>query len=178
MMRFNRKVEFGRMVIVTVMAFAVAALSTPGSAAENQRFYSSTKLVDVAFEEVKAPGNTGTKVYRGMMRGFAGEEATANLKGAQHQKSWTGLFPKDGEAKTFGYDAFTMSDGSFLLISFEGQPSSKSADGNGYGTWILSGGTGRFEGAKGEGKYTYIPINDSSGTKILEGELTLRAATD
>jgi hypothetical protein len=160
------------------MAFAMAVLSAPGLAGEKQRFYASTKLVDVAFEEVEAPGNTGTKIYRGMMTGFAGEEATGNLKGAQHLKSWTGLFPKDGEAKTFGYDAFTMSDGSFLLISFEGQPSSKSEDGNGYGTWILSGGTGRYEGAKGEGKFTYIPINDSSGTKILDGEITLRAATD
>jgi hypothetical protein len=177
-MHSKHKSEFEPLVTFTVMVFALVFLSAPGLAGETQRFHSSTKLIDVAFEEVPAPESSGIKVYRGMMKGEAGSEEGAYLKDAQHQKSWTGIFPKDGEAKVYGYDAFTMSDGSFLLISFEGQPSSKSEDGKGHGTWVLTTGTGRFDGASGEGKYTYIPIDETSGTKILDGEVTLTAATN
>jgi hypothetical protein len=47
--------------------------------------------------------------------------------------------------------------------------------GDGSGTWMYTGGTGKLKGLKGKGTYTIKFESDGSATAQVEGEYTLPA---
>ncbi len=72
-----------------------------------------------------------------------------------------------------GYLAKTWSDGATYTTSFEGRSKQAGKLRLSEGTWMLLGGTGRFEGVKGEGTYSStrypnkMTVTDWKGTRVL-----------
>ena len=159
--------------------FAAGLLAGPTMAGEKQKIALSSELTDAAFNEADMPEGSATKVYYGIMIGQAGDkEGDASLQGASVHKFWTGVFAEGQDPKVVGVDAYTFPNGSEIYIEFRGLPSSMSSDGKGRGEWTVSSGSGDFEGLKGRGRYTYYPKTDTTGTKVLEGEIERAAMTN
>jgi hypothetical protein len=147
-------------------------LSLPVFASEKQRIELSAELADVAFNEADMPEGVKMKVYFGVMTGHATDKiGDPGLLQAAVHKFWSTYFIQGQDPKVIGNEAYTLSDGSEIYIEFVGLPSSASEDGNGRGTWTVLGATGKYEGLTGQGRYIYYPKDDSSGTKVLTGEL-------
>jgi hypothetical protein len=171
--------RFGPSFTGFIALFVAVLLSTPLLAGEGQKIELSAELADVAFSEAELPDGSDMKVYHGVMTGQASDKAgDSDLQEASVHKFWSAYFVEGQDPKVIGNEAYTLPDGSEIYIEFDGLPSSKSEDGKGRGTWRVSGGTGKFEGLTGQGRYTYHPKDESSGTKVLEGEIERQAMTN
>jgi hypothetical protein len=97
------------------------------------------------------------------------ESGETFLDKARYQVVFKGEAIK-GSAKDEGYKTFTMPDGSQVFAKFVGEDS-----GNRFGgTWTLIGGTGKYQGVKGQGKWDLTAMADSPVSwDILEGEYEL-----
>ncbi len=98
--------------------------------------------------------------------GFQEDDVTA-IKG------WGTFDSIKGTGTHQGYLIKTWSDGSTYTSSFEGRSKPAGKLRLNEGTWILVGGTGRFEGVKGEGTYSgtrypnKMTVTDWKGTQVL-----------
>lgn len=73
-----------------------------------------------------------------------------------------------------GYHTSTLDNGDKYFVTYHGtSPMKDGKPGDGSGTWMYTGGTGKMKGLKGHGTYTIKFDADGSATAEVEGEYTL-----
>jgi hypothetical protein len=76
-----------------------------------------------------------------------------------------------------GYHTSTLDNGDKYYVTYHGSgPVKDGKPGDGSGTWMYTGGTGKMKGLKGKGTYTIKFEADGSATAQVEGEYTLPEA--
>jgi hypothetical protein len=77
-----------------------------------------------------------------------------------------------------GNHTTTTDNGDKYFVTYHGSgPVKDGKPGDGSGTWMYTGGTGKLKGLKGKGTYTIKFEADGTATAQVEGEYTLPAAT-
>jgi uncharacterized protein GlcG (DUF336 family) len=76
-----------------------------------------------------------------------------------------------------GTHVTTTDNGDKYFVSYHGtSPMKDGKPGDGSGTWMYTGGTGKLKGIKGKGTYTIKFADDGTATAEVTGEYTLPAA--
>jgi len=76
-----------------------------------------------------------------------------------------------------GYHTSTLDNGDKYFVTYHGSsPVKDGKPGDGSGTWMYTGGTGKMKGLKGKGTYTIKFEADGSATAQVEGEYSLPEA--
>lgn len=167
-MRNLREPGLYSIALLLVSAIIVAALSTPAWAGEKGKWRGRAALVSTKLETVKVEDQAEHAVYfseaDGVVFNDGGEAFLAN---ARYQYVY---LLDTGGMVAGGYKTFTASDGSKVFAKFEEHevtpPTYK-------GKWQFIGGTGKYQGIKGQGLYTYTEVSPTSGWDVLEGEYEL-----
>jgi hypothetical protein len=77
-----------------------------------------------------------------------------------------------------GVHTSTLDNGDKYFVAYHGSaPVKDGKPGDGSGTWMYTGGTGKLKGIKGKGTYTIKFADDGTATAQIEGEYTLPVAT-
>ena len=162
-----------KIILSLATALAVGALITPAKADKKQ--ISGTDMWDsVISETVSYPGDAPNHVISQRVRRYTTTSADPDLDGTE------GLLYMQtdsmaGTGSHRGYAVRTYKDGDKSFASVEGTHQIISTDGgawelNSEGTWTVTGGTGKFENAKGSGTYTG-KATPKGGSTDWEGEL-------
>jgi hypothetical protein len=69
-----------------------------------------------------------------------------------------------------GYKTFTATDGGQVFAKYQNTESAPPVQ---KGKWEFIGGTGKYQGIKGHGTYTYHAVTDNTAWDTLEGEYEL-----
>lgn len=160
------------------IAIPVAGVIVMGTVATQtwagEEFRGRGMLTSTAFNKVDVPDEEDHALMHGADDGVIFNETGGEfLDNARYQVFWMLDKLGSGDGKVQGYKVFTMADDSKVFARFEGKPGSASSDGRARGTWTLTGGTGKYEGVKGHGNFTYTPITDTVAWDLLEGEVEL-----
>ena len=70
-----------------------------------------------------------------------------------------------------GYKTFTATDGGQVFAKY--QQTEAAAPPVYKGTWEFTGGTGKYQGIKGHGTWTFNSVSDNAGRDVFEGEYEL-----
>lgn len=153
--------------VLVAIAIVLGVIATQTWAGEKGRFRGRAVLYATKYDEIKVPGTSGDVVYHGEQDGVIFNETGGTfLANARYQVVFKGEVSK-GAAMAEGYKTFTMSDGSQVFAKWQGR---KVADKRWNGTWTLIGGTGRYQGVRGQGTFDFTDVADKVGWDILEGE--------
>jgi hypothetical protein len=140
-------------LLVLVQAFPAAA--------EDGHFRGLAVLFNTKFNEIKLPADhPGKTMMQGEMDGlvFNAEQAPF-LDKAHYEVVWTA----DGTGASYCYKTFSMPDGK-VFARCEGQPTPTGAK----GTVKLLGGTGRYTGINGVGRFTLTNVSERVMWDLLE----------
>lgn len=154
--------------LLLVSAIIVAALSAPVWAGEKGKWRGRAALVSTKQETVKVEDQAEHAIYLSEADGVIfNDSGESFLEKARYQYVY---LLDTGGMVSGGYKTFTATDGSKVFVKFEEHavtpPTYK-------GKWQFIGGTGKYQGIKGQGVYTYTEISPTTGWDVLEGEYEL-----
>jgi hypothetical protein len=101
---------------------------------------------------------------------FEGTTSGRAQPGGQFTGAYTGT---DTGQKAVGVEIWTFTGGDTLTFAWEVQPVDKSHN-VWAGTYVVTGGTGRFEGATGSADYLWTAHGDGTADFAMEGTINLR----
>jgi len=126
---------------------------------------------------VEVPDHAG---HMTMMAKFACTWTTPLETGGQKSLTGVNVETDDMTATKMtanGFHVSTLDNGDKYYVTYHGSaPVKDGKPGDGSGTWMYTGGTGKMKGLKGKGTYTIKFEADGSATAQVEGEYTLPAA--
>jgi hypothetical protein len=155
--------------VLTSAVGAVLVLSIcsqPTIAADTKKFSGRGSLVIIETNELPVAGNADIKPSLIRMDGtLLSDDRADPLNGARYQV----VDVYDGKDRDVGYKTFTTIDGSMLFGTYEvteaSHPKYK-------GTIKITGGTGKFKDAAGQGKFENIFIADKVAIDDVDFEYT------
>ena len=155
--------------VLTSAVGAVLVLSIcsqPTIAADTKKFSGRGSLVIIETNELPVAGNADIKPSLIRMDGtLLSDDRADPLNGARYQV----VDMYDGKDRDVGYKTFTTTDGSMLFGTYEvteaSHPKYK-------GTIKITGGTGKFKDAAGQGKFENIFIADKVAIDDVDFEYT------
>lgn len=151
-----------------IIALALVATATASAqAAEKGHFRGLAVLTNTQFQMAKATeGHPGGAVMLGGMDGLVFNDLNQPfLDKAHYQVVWKA----DGQGYGDCLKTFTMANGDRVYASCAG----KAVEGGWEGTVQLLGGTGKYSGIKGKGKYKLYNVTERVLWDLLEWDYEL-----
>jgi hypothetical protein len=154
------------LTIFLVVAITIGGITTQTWASEKGKFRCLGVLHTTKYEELKVPDIEKDILFQAEDDGLIFNQTGGMiLHNARYQVVYNGVVTK-GVVNLNCIKTFTMPDGSQIFAKCEGKGSGNRGNGN----WTLIGGTGKYEGIKGNGTYDWTGVTDQMGWDILEGE--------
>jgi hypothetical protein len=154
-----------RQLSILLMAAVIGAgtfAASPAAAGEKGKFRGLAVLVNTNFQQVKAlEGHPGGAQMTGQMDGLVfNDQRQPFLDKAHYEVIW-----KADSTGGSCFKSFTTTDGK-VFARCEGHPTNNGSE----GSVILMGGTGRYAGIKGTGKFSLTNVSESVMWDVLEWE--------
>lgn len=145
-------------------AFGLLALSSSAWAGESGNWRGLGVLVDTTVATATLADKQDHLLLLGESDGVVfNDNGDAFLHNARYQVGW--MYDTEGMVSG-GYKTFTIDEQSKVFGKYE----VTEATGAVYkGTWEFTGGTGRFAGITGQGKFTFTTVAEGVGWDLLEG---------
>jgi hypothetical protein len=159
--------QIGSLSLVAGLVVTLLALSAgQGWAAEKGTFRGLAVLVMTKFNEIKTPeGHPKKALWQGEQEGLVFNEG-----GILDKALYTVQFEGDGGSQTgVCYKTFTTAPNDKVFARCEW----KLVSGVSTGTLTLLGGTGRYAGIKGSGKFKVVNVSDKVAWDLLEWDYEL-----
>ena len=147
------------------------SLSSSVNAGEQGKWHATAAAVATSTKSITIPDKKDHFVYLGEFDGVVFTDGGGFLNNARYQiadvqDSAAAIVP-GGET---GYKIFTATDGGQVFGKYQ---ATEAAPPIYKGTWQFTGGTGKYQGIKGHGTWTYHSMTDTTGYDFLEGEYEL-----
>jgi hypothetical protein len=147
----------------SLLCAASLAVAAPAQAGEKGRFRGLAVLHDTEFTEIKLPEEHPAKSM--MLGAIAGaifnDERKPFLDKALYEVTWAG----DGTGFSYCFKTFTAKDGGKVFARCEATGAGRGYD---EGVVTLLGGTGRYAGIKGKGKYHFSDVAGKVHWDVVE----------
>ncbi|MCG3201222.1 MAG: hypothetical protein NFCOHLIN_01088 [Gammaproteobacteria bacterium] len=167
-MKYLKHTASSRFALALVLACTGALFATSALAGEKGKIRSRASLVTIKFEQAKVEDQAEHVVMYGEMDGVLFTEPSGGfLDKARYQVVY--LSDSSGMVSG-GYKTFTTADGAKVFAKFT---DTEMAPPVYKGTFELIGGTGKYQGIKGKGTWTYTSVSDSAAWDEMEGEYEL-----
>jgi hypothetical protein len=152
-----------------ILASVIAVLSSPVCAGEKGKWRATAASVCTSTKTITIPDQKDHFVYLGECDGVVFTDGGGTfLNNARYQiadlQDSAAVVVPGGET---GYKIFTATDGGQVFGKYQ---ATEAAPPVYKGTWEFTGGTGKYQGVKGHGTWTYHSINDTTGYDVLEGK--------
>jgi hypothetical protein len=144
------------------LALLGAAVATSVRAGEKGHFQGLAVVMNTQFQMVKAAdGHPGQSVMMGEMEGLVFNDLRQPfLDKAHYHVAWKA----DGQGNGDCFKTFTVSSGDKVFATCAGA----AVQGGYEGTVQLVGGTGKFSGIKGKGRYKLVNVTERVMWDVLE----------
>jgi hypothetical protein len=161
-----------RSALLASVALVAGALASSAWAAKKGKWRAHAAVVAVSSKTVTIADQKDHYVYLGEWDGVLFTDGDGKfLENARYQ--FVDVIDSAGVVVTGGdggYKTFTAADGSQVFARFQGTEAAPPVY---KGKWEFIGGTGKYNGIKGQGTYVYHSVTDTTAWDVLEGEYEL-----